>query len=138
MITREQFEAKVLSAARKEMGWEKAQAHQWISVPDAWIPGEREEYLARQKAWEELCERGEKEGWLRWTNDYDDSHLETVNLRSDTHPTRMLERMETDEEREDRLELLKHQIESQVRIRAQRGWETFDAAQKLVNNYGRA
>lgn len=135
-ITRGQFGVQILAEVRKELGWQKAQAHQKVAVPDAWRPGEREASLADQDAWEKLCEKGEKEGWLEWTNEYSGSHLEIVSLR-DTHPIRKVERIETDREREERLELLGYRVESEVTIRTQHGWAAFDAAQKLVSTYGR-
>lgn len=41
-----------------------------------------EEYLAERAAfvatWEKMCEDGEEKGFLCWTNDYDGSHLVSV------------------------------------------------------------
>ena len=44
-------------------------------------PREVAEYEAFAKHWEALVAKGEKRGWLAWTNEYPGSHLELVTPR---------------------------------------------------------
>lgn len=44
-------------------------------------PREVAAYEAFAKLWEALVAKGEKRGWLKWTNEYPGSHLELVTPR---------------------------------------------------------
>lgn len=107
---------------------------QMITVPGAWRDGEKETIAAKQKAWQDLLSEGEEEGWIQWTNEYAGSHPKPIDLQ-DWHPTRKDQRLETNEELENRLEDLQRdkeealkEIENQIKIQ----WEEFDKAQDLI------
>lgn len=120
---------------RAEHGWDEAQA--WVERDrmDNYTPEELARVKGLQEQWTTLCTQGESEGWLRWTNDYDGSHL--VVVEETTHPTRRALIRESEQERQKRLDRLSARIEDEVATRVEKQWKALQEAKAVFARIGK-
>ena len=66
--------------------WLKEVKRSTYEVEGYYTDAEMAERLTLIEQWEAMCQKGEDEGWLEWTNDYSGSYL--TGVESNRHPSR--------------------------------------------------
>jgi hypothetical protein len=107
---KEQMKASILAEVQERHDWVSKQKRKAWVEQDVLTKDEIAEITKKQEQWEALCEQGEEEGWLDWTNDYAGSHLYAVNASSLRHPTRTCNIEEDDFVYKNRVENLERKI----------------------------
>lgn len=134
-FTKEQLTKAARKECRAKLGWDKAHEWKYTEERDSYTAEELERVTALQAQWKSLCEQGEAEGWLYWTNDYSGSHLETE--ESTLHPTRKIQVKETKAARADRIKEVNDEVEAKVSKLVEKQWKSLQDAQALIDRIGK-